>query len=403
MKILIIDDESFSLRLLSHQIRRLGFDDLLTHQIPGEALALLEQDISAVHMVLLDLQMPEIDGIEFVRHLARLEYRGALVLVSGEDERILQTAVRLAEAHHLDVRGAVHKPVSPAALAAVLGSTVGRPINPPHAVAAQPLEHEPQRIAEGITNGEFVNVYQPKVRLTDGEVTGMETLVRWQHPEHGLVGPSHFIGIAEEHGLVDALTRVVLHNALAQAQEWRANGYALHIAVNISMESLSALDFPDFVARCAREAGIPPHLLVLEVTESRLMRNPLAVLDVLTRIRLKHIGLSIDDFGTGHSSLSQLRDIPFDELKVDRRFVHGATGDVASRTILEASLAMARQLGMRTVAEGVETREEWDLLRSLGCDVTQGYFVSRPLDPSDVARWLGEWEARRLSLRPSLA
>ncbi len=404
MKLLLVDDESFALRLLTHQLKRLGFEEITAFDDPAAALSLLEQDVRACDLVLLDLQMPGIDGIEFIRHLSRLRYHGGLVLVSGEDERILQTARRLAEAHRLQVRGAVHKPVTPAALSALLGSPdQARPVTPVSGASVNDIVVTPERIAEGIEAGEFINVYQPKVRLTDGEVTGVETLVRWQHPEYGIVGPAQFIEIAEEHGLIDRLTRVILTSALQQGRQWRMEGYEYHIAVNISMESLTSLDFPDFVAETVRAAGLPPHLLVLEVTESRLMRDPLAVLDVLTRMRLKHIGLSIDDFGTGHSSLAQLRDIPFDELKVDRRFVHHAHSESATRAILEASLGIARQLGMRSVAEGVELHADWELLRELGCDVAQGYFIARPMSPHAFGKWLAEWEARRFSLRPSVA
>ena len=401
MKLLLVDDESFALRLLTHQLKKLGFEDVTSFDDPAAALALLEQDVHAADLVLLDLQMPGIDGVEFIRHLARLRFHGGLLLVSGEDERILQTARRLAEAHRLQVRGAVHKPVTPAALSALLGSPDQRRAPTPVSGASiAELVITPERIAQGIDANEFINVYQPKVRLIDGVVTGVETLVRWQHPDYGVISPAQFIGVAEEHGLIDRLTRVILANALQQGRAWRMAGHEFHIAVNISMESLTRLDFPDFVADTVRAAGLPPHLMVLEVTESRLMRNPLAVLDVLTRIRLKHIGLSIDDFGTGHSSLAQLRDIPFDELKIDRRFVHFAHADGASRTILEASLGIARQLGMRSVAEGIELQADWELLRELGCDVAQGYFIGRPMSPVAFDTWRTEWEARRETLRP---
>lgn len=404
MKLLLVDDESFALRLLTHQLTRLGFRDITPFDEPTAALAALEADITVADVVLLDLQMPGIDGIEFIRHLSRLDFRGALVLVSGEDERILQTARRLAEAHRLQVCGAVHKPVAPAALSVILGVAAQmRPSAAASGTSPAAFVATPERIVEGLEHDEFFNVYQPKVRLSDGEVTGVETLVRWQHPEFGLIPPGQFIEVAEEHGLIDRLTRGVLSRALQQGRLWRMEGHVFHLAVNISMESLTALDFPDFVAGAVRTAGLPPHLLVLEVTESRLMRNPLAVLDVLTRIRLKHIGLSIDDFGTGHSSLAQLRDIPFDELKVDRRFVHQAHADGATRAILEASLGIARQLGMRSVAEGVELHDDWALLLELGCDVAQGYFIAKPMPPAAFGKWLSEWETRRLTLQPSVA
>jgi len=167
------------------------------------------------------------------------------------------------------------------------------------------------------------------------------------------------------------------------------------------MDNLGSLEFPDFVARAADKAGVSPTSLVLEVTESRLMKDPLAALDILTRLRLKHIGLSIDDFGTGHSSLAQLRDIPFDELKVDRGFVHGACRDASLRAIFEASLGMARQLGMKTVAEGVEDQEDWDCLRATGCDMAQGYFIAKPMPAADLAGWIAQWEARYSKLAAS--
>ncbi|MDQ8161636.1 MAG: EAL domain-containing response regulator [Gemmatimonadota bacterium] len=391
MKIYLIDDEPFALRLVSHQLRRLGFDDVQVQQHPRDALAFLEAEHGSIEMLLLDLQMPEIDGIEFVRHLARLGYAGALILISGEDERIVQTARRLAEAHRLDVRGALHKPVTPDSLKALFGAAA-----PAATKARTPgKRYDAERLAQAIANGELTNVYQPKVRLSSGEITGVETLVRWQHPDDGLVFPDQFIELAEENGLIDALTRCVLSQALHDAHAWMREGYPMHVAVNISMQSLTSLDFPDFVAHAVAAAGVPAHLLVLEVTESRLMSDVLAALDVVTRIRLKHIGLSIDDFGTGHSSLAQLRDMPFDELKVDRRFVHGAVRDSVSRAILEASLGMARQLGMRSVAEGVEDLDDWTLLREVGCDLAQGYFVGRPMPFAAFEGWRAGWEARK--------
>jgi EAL domain-containing protein (putative c-di-GMP-specific phosphodiesterase class I) len=187
-------------------------------------------------------------------------------------------------------------------------------------------------------------------------------------------------------------------SAIAQARQWQDAGLGLHVGVNISMDNLETLDFPDFVAGAVTAAGIPPRTLVLEVTESRLMKNALSSLDILTRLRLKYIGLSIDDFGTGHSSLAQLRDIPFDELKIDRGFVHQSRSDASRRAIVEGSLAMARQLGLRTVAEGVEDRDDWDQLRSLGCTLAQGYFISRPLAADALLKFLGQWNDQRTRL-----
>lgn len=186
--------------------------------------------------------------------------------------------------------------------------------------------------------------------------------------------PANFIAMAEECELITDMAKVVLKAALQQARCCHDAGHDLDVAVNVSIANLSSLEFPDFVARQADEAGVPLSKLVLELTESQLMNDPRAQLDILTRLRLKGVRLSIDDFGIGYSSLAQLRDVPFDELKIDRSFVHRAARDPSLRAILEASLGLARQLGLTTVAEGIEEREDWDFLRASGCNMAQGYF-----------------------------
>jgi EAL domain-containing protein (putative c-di-GMP-specific phosphodiesterase class I) len=247
----------------------------------------------------------------------------------------------------------------------------------------------------------MVNHYQPKVEFATGRLTGVEALVRWQHPVDGLVFPEQFVGVAEEQQLIDSLTRAVLRSALAQARAWQDAGLSLTVAVNVSVDNLAALDFPDFIERAVHDAGVSNEQLVLEVTETRLMKNVLLALDILTRLRLKHISLSIDDFGTGHSSLAQLRNVPFDELKIDGGFVHGADRDASAHAILEASLGIARQLGLKTVAEGVETLADWQLMQSLNCDVAQGYFVTRPMPAEAFASWQIAWGKRVSALLPA--
>lgn len=392
LRILLIDDEPFALKVLERQLANLGFPGVTACERAGDALMQLERDPASAQIVFCDLQMPRMDGVEFVRHLVRIGYAGALVLVSGEDSRILQTVHRLAKGHRLNVLGVLCKPVSPGSLRKIMEGSLART-----AATSQPArkEYGPQELAKAIAFGELVNYYQPKVVLGTGEVIGAETLVRWRHPEDGLVFPDQFIGVAEETGLIDNLTRAVLTGALGQARRWQDEGFALEIAVNVSMENLALLDFPDWVERAALDAGHPLPGLMLEVTESRLMRDALAPLEILSRLRLKHVGLSIDDFGTGHSSLAQLRDIPFTELKVDHSFVHGACSDSSLRAILEASLGMARQLGLRTVAEGVEDREDWEFLRECACDLAQGYFIARPMPAEQLVAWIGEWESRK--------
>lgn len=391
MKILLIDDEPFLLKVLSHQLGNLGFRDVTTCLRAQEGLATLEADGAAFGLVFCDLQMPEMDGVEFLRNLARIGYTGRLVLVSGEDERILRTAEKLARAHQLDVLGVLNKPVAREQLEQLLDGAFAPTAKVPR---ADRRVYEPEELARAIANGELVNYYQPKVALATGAVVGAECLVRWRHPEHGLVFPDQFIGVAERHGLIDALTHAVLAQALAQVRAWREAGLAWRVAVNVSMNNLVRVDFSDLALAEITRAGVATTDLVLEVTESRLMEDPLAPLDILTRLRLKRVGLSIDDFGTGHSSLAQLRDMPFDEIKLDRSFVHGVRDNDTLRAIFDASHGMARQLGMEIVAEGVEDWEDWEFLRERGCDLAQGYFIARPMPAADLPRWLAGWEIR---------
>ncbi len=391
MKILIVDDEPFALRLLTYQLNNIGFPDVLPYESATEAIGYLEHSGGATDLVIFDLQMPGVDGIELMRHLARIKFSGSIMVVSGEGDRILSAARTLAHAHGLNVLGALRKPTTGEQLWTVLS---GRAVTNFTGGGSERSDYATDVLRSAIAAGELVNYYQPKVNVQTGDVVGVETLVRWRHPDDGMVQPNEFVAMAEDYGLIDQLTTCVLAQGLHDAGQWRRGNVMLSLAVNVSMENLGQLDFPDLVVDMARGAGVPTDSVVLEVTESRLMRDPRAVLDILTRLRLKQVGLSIDDFGTGYASLAQLRDIPFDELKVDQGFVHGAHGDPAQRAILEASLGMAQQLGIKTVAEGVEDLADWSFMRGQNCELAQGYFIARPMPAEEVVEWLAGWKVR---------
>ena len=391
VRILMLDDEPFMLKLIGRLLANLGFTQVTRCDSGRAALASLDSSNKPPDLILLDLNMPEMDGLEFVRHLVERLYSGSLILVSGEDERMLQAAVKLVQAHKISVLGHLRKPVKPEALSALLEKWT--PSSPARPGAAKKV-YGADQLRAAIDNGELINYYQPKVAVATGEVVGVETLVRWRHPQDGMVFPDQFIGVAEAHGLIDDLTRVVLTGALAQAKVWQDARWGLRVAVNLSMANLASLNFPDFVAGLAAKAGVPQQGVVLELTESHLMQDLRTPLETLTRLRLKRFRLSIDDFGTGHSSLAQLRDMPFDELKIDQSFVHRAWADETLRAMYDASLGLARQLGMEAVAEGVEDLNDWDLLRSTGCDLAQGYFIARPMPAADLPGWMEAWQER---------
>jgi EAL domain-containing protein (putative c-di-GMP-specific phosphodiesterase class I)/FixJ family two-component response regulator len=391
VKILVLDDESFMLKLLGHILLNLGFTSVVFCDSGRSALEQITDANGRPNLILLDLNMPEMDGIEFVRHLVDRHYSGSLILISGEDERMLQTAEKLVRAHKIPILGYLHKPVKPDALSAMLEKWT-----PPPAEAAGVAKkmYNSDELRAAIDNGELINYYQPKVAVATGELIGVETLARWQHPVDGLIFPDQFINVAEASGLIDKLTQVVFTGAMTQAKAWEEAHLPLRIAVNVSMDNLASLDFLNFVAEITEKLGVAPHNVVLEVTETRLMQDTRAPLEILTRLRLKRFRLSIDDFGTGHSSLAQLRDIPFDELKIDQGFVHGAWKDETLRAMYDASLSLARQLDMEVVAEGVEDRNDWDLLCRTGCDLAQGTFMSRPMLAADLPGWIEKGRER---------
>jgi EAL domain-containing protein (putative c-di-GMP-specific phosphodiesterase class I) len=233
-------------------------------------------------------------------------------------------------------------------------------------------------------------VYQPKVGLRDGRLTRVEALVRWEDPELGRIEPSRFVPLAEEHGLIDDLTHWGLRTILRQWLDWCDQGIDTNLAFNISALSLEHLDFPDLVERMCRALDVPTDRLVLELTEGAT--QPLVkLMDTLTRFRIKGIGLAIDDFGTGYSTLMQLRHLPFTELKIDQSFVADVERSRDCRLIIQTIVDLAHGLGLVATAEGVETIEQLRIVHELGCDVVQGYLISKPLEPEMLKPWMEEF------------
>jgi EAL domain-containing protein (putative c-di-GMP-specific phosphodiesterase class I) len=252
-------------------------------------------------------------------------------------------------------------------------------------------------LERALINGRLRMVYQPKVSLRTGELKRVEALLRWDDPELGPVSPSRFIPLAEKHGLIDQLTHWGLRKTLRQWLSWRDEGLDTCLAFNISALSLDHLDFPDLVERMCRALDVPTDRLVLELTEGAT--QPLVkLMDTLTRFRIKGIGLAIDDFGVGYSTLMQLRQLPFTELKIDRFFVEDAATSRDGALIVKSIIDLAHGLGLTVTAEGVETEDQLKLLRELGCDVAQGYFVAHPLEPQDIKAWIEDWREQWESL-----
>jgi diguanylate cyclase (GGDEF)-like protein len=244
------------------------------------------------------------------------------------------------------------------------------------------------QLPDAIEQDQLVLFFQPKVELATGHVTGVEALVRWRHPDRGMLGPNEFLPLAEQHGLMRRLTLQVVRQALGQQAAWREEGIELQTAVNISVANLLDPAFPTDVAEVIARHGTPAGALVFELTEDTLMADPQRALDVLAQLGELGIGLALDDFGTGYSSLAHLKRLPVQELKIDRSFVLDMTRDAEDAVIVRSTVDLARNLGLRVVAEGVETAETYDQLAAYGCHAAQGYHLSRPLPAPALTRWL---------------
>lgn len=391
LKVLVIDDEKFTLNMAARLLKGCGLENISTASNGDEALQLLETECVDCNLILCDLNMPGMDGVELLRHLAERSCSADIILVSGEDERLLKSAVDLASAHSLNVLGSIQKPLTPAAVKEMVAKIGSGSSGKRGGYQSQSITEEELRA--GIDSDALTPFFQPKVSVADGKLVGVEALVRWKHAERGIVGPGDFVPLAEECGLIDDLTDAVLRKSMWQGGQWLKEGLGVKVSVNVSVASLRRLDLPEFVVEGAKTGGIEPGSVMLEVTESRLMEDIKGPLEILTRLRMKNIGVSIDDFGTGYSSMQQLKSIPFSELKVDRAFVNGAGTDQSAHAILKSSVDLAKMLEISTVAEGVENQEDWDTVAAVGCDLIQGYFVGKPMPGEELSGWYQQWSS----------
>ncbi|MDZ4760106.1 MAG: EAL domain-containing response regulator [Alphaproteobacteria bacterium] len=382
---LIVDDDPVFGALAEDLLLDAGIETIETAADGGEALARIDAGGPVADIMMCDLNMPTHDGVTVMRGLAERRYPGRIIIVSGEADAVRDTVVKLARLQGLNILGSTRKPLTPASLAELLARA---PSSAPKSVEQAPATSS--LLDAAIERGGLHPFFQAKISMATGRISGSEALARIATPISPHANPVPYVELAERNHRIDALTFAMTRAVARCVLAFNSTGVKMPCSINISPASLNRLDFPDQMAGLITDAGLSCEQFTLEVTETRLVEYGPRVLDVMTRLRIKGFGLSVDDFGTGYSNIDRLQMYPFTELKIDQSFTKKALEESFARACVETSVRLAKELGLKIVAEGVETREMWDFLKLLEVDEAQGYLMSKPLPPADYRAMLVE-------------
>ncbi|WP_269585029.1 EAL domain-containing response regulator [Roseibium sp. Sym1] len=388
MKVLIYDDEAEFADYVREAIEDLGH----SVTVATNAGEFADRFSVETDLIFLDLFMPDVNGIECIRFLAETGTNALLVLMSGQDPAILNAAREGARANKLAVLDVMNKPIGLMELEKTLELAEAELATTVLAKAAstnEPAHFLREDILQGLARKEFFLVYQPQLRLDNRSVIGVEALIRWDRPEHGLVSPAHFIPVLEsDPAAMGTLTDFVIETACRDQKDFTRIAPHLTCSVNLSAATFEDISLPDRILQVVHDAGLQPAQLILEVAETAASSHVGTAIDILTRLRMAGFGVSIDDFGTGYSSLEQIVHVPYTELKVDQRFVRDILDSAKCRAICEISCLLAQKTDMTPLAEGVEDEKTALALLELGFVLAQGFHFAKPMRSTHLKSWL---------------
>jgi EAL domain-containing protein (putative c-di-GMP-specific phosphodiesterase class I)/CheY-like chemotaxis protein len=391
--VLVIDDHRFQRSVLTRMLKAIGIAKVLEAEDGVGALALVRAHRDSLMLIITDVDMPEMDGLEFLRRLSEEAPQTAVAIHSALDRSLLKSIEVMAAAYGVDLISVLEKPVTEQALSEVVARALERTTNPKQVVA----DADEAQVKAAVKQHEFEPWFQPKVHLRSGQVSGAEVLVRWCRLHADPLPPDRFLTMVREGGMMRSLTLAVAARSAEYLSKVGSRGKDFTLSLNVCPTLLDDPEFAASLVRALTSAGAKPEEVVLEITESAASRNQGAALENLARLRMRGFELSIDDFGTGHSSLAKLVRTPFSELKIDREFVVKLATDPAARTLVESVIAIARRLGLRTVAEGIETEAQREILIELNCDMGQGYLFAKPMAAADWLQWMQERRAPQVA------
>lgn len=384
-RLLILDDETMVADTVAIMARNLNFETSIA--LTARDFLKRMKDFDPTHAII-DLSMPDIDGLQVMK-MMDTPCSARIIIVSGNGNRILEAARRVGFAHDLDIIGILQKPFRSAQLKALLSAPF--PARPPK-IHEQKSSQPAQRIftrdelSDALNQDEFTIYLQPKVRCIDNRIVGFEALARWNHPTHGLVMPGEFIDLFTEYDLELVWMRKLIRLAVSYI-EFRLPAH-VHLSLNMSMSELSKATTPLLLSSAKRELGIAADRFVIELVENGIFEATADDIEMFARLRLEGFQLSIDDFGSGFSSLRRLSQIPFSELKIDRSFVQEACTSSEARKLIGCIVAIGHSLEMSVTVEGAEDLDTLEVVKSLGCDNVQGFIYSRPVPIEQVMPWI---------------
>lgn len=400
--ILVVEDDSFQRDIIVEMLSSFGLASIEEAANGHEALSLIKDASKKINFVFTDLKMPKMDGIEFLRCLGETQRNLEIVIISAMDEKLLSAVNRISSLYNLRLLGILKKPLSLKKMQGILLTSGRVKATKKPTISSNAIDFSLAEIKEGIRLKQFIPYFQPKVDLSSGIIIGAEALARWNHPKHGIIAPYAFIEKLETSKQIDSLTFFMLKEAAAIYKTFINKGRNIHIAVNLSLTSLNDPKIAQRITSTVIENGGQPKQFTLEITESTAMTGEPIALENLARLSMNGFTLSIDDYGTGYSNLQQLTRINFGELKIDRSLVHGLSDSKAMQIIVASNIDMAHKLNIKCVAEGIETKKDWDELRKMECDIGQGYLIAKPMSFFDFYSFVEQNQSRPLNAMPKV-
>ncbi|SDQ80834.1 EAL domain, c-di-GMP-specific phosphodiesterase class I (or its enzymatically inactive variant) [Pseudomonas sp. UC 17F4] len=392
LRVIVLEDHSFQRAIAVSMLQQMGCTEVFEAADGAEALAVLK-DVGPVDVALCDLQMEGMDGLAFMQAVGDSGLVGSVIISSSLSADLRRTVRQIISLLNLELLGDIGKPLHYETLECMLKKHCAVPRTGMLPEQPEFVPSEAQ-VRQALASHELCAFFQPKFNLQTGQATGVEVLARWRHGAGKMLSPACFLPVLERHGLLDELLRQQLHQGLALQQHLRACGHQLNFAFNLQAAQLSNGTLAAQIRSLLREYAARGSELTFELTESGLLQAPEASLECLFRLRMMGCQLSIDDFGTGFSSLQRLLQLPFNEIKLDAEFVRALMHEPRCHAVVNSTLALGGALGMSVVVEGIETDEQRQRLLDMGCTQGQGYWYARPMSGEELVRWLGRAEQR---------